>query len=542
MRWIADDPHPADRAELQAILADALGGSAAAVAEVTARLAAPLTFGTAGLRGPLRAGPAGMNLATVRRAAAGIAAYLKATGAAGGIVVIGFDARHRSAEFAADCAGVFAAEGFSVLLAPSALPTPITAYAVRALAAVAGLQITASHNPPVDNGIKVYLAGGAQLISPEDSRIEAAIAAGRPAVSIDADGAPAAWPAELIEDYLIKAAAAGGTSPVAPVRIATTAMHGVGGETLIKALRLAGFTDVHVVGAQAAPDADFPTVAFPNPEEPGATDLLLALAESVDADLAVANDPDADRVAIGIRDVGGWRMLSGDETGALFGDFLLSQLDRSAHPDPLVATTIVSSTLLSAIAAGHGVRFAETLTGFKWIVRAGDGHGTGLVYAYEEALGHCVDPDVVRDKDGISGAVVAAKLIGRLKLSNSSGPAALDELAIRYGLRSTDQLSFRVADHTLIDRVMARLRARAPAALLGEAVIRTQDLLPLTDALVYNTSRLRVVIRPSGTEAKLKCYLELGSPVTAADVTAARAAARTELADLKSELTGLLSL
>ncbi|WP_240615805.1 phospho-sugar mutase [Nakamurella deserti] len=541
MRWIADDPHAGDRAEFQQLVSRALGTEQAAVTEVVERLT-PLTFGTAGLRGPLRAGPGGMNLATVRRTAAGLAAHLSRDGVHG-TVVVGYDGRHRSAEFAADAAGVLAAAGFTALLAPGALPTPVTAYAVRALGAVAGVQITASHNPPQDNGIKVYLAGGAQLISPEDRAIEAAIAASRPAVSIDASGTPAPWPADLLDDYIAAAATAGGTVPPTPVRIVATALHGVGGQTLVRTLRAAGFDDVRVVGAQAVPDGDFPTVAFPNPEEPGATDLLLALAEEAGADLAIANDPDADRLAVGARFVDGWRMLSGDETGCLLGDFLLGRLDRAAHPAPLAATTIVSSTLLRSVAEAHDVRFAETLTGFKWIVRAGDGAGTGLVYGYEEALGLCVQPDVVRDKDGISAAVVAAKLVATLKADGGDISGALDDLARRFGLHVTDQLSFRVADLSLIADAMRRLRADPPTTLMGDPVQESQDLLPATDALIYRSTRLRVVVRPSGTEPKLKCYLELvGSPGTGADLGGQRAAARADLATLRAELTAALGL
>ena len=486
IRWIAGDPHAGDAAELQAVLARAMATNPAAIDELADRLR-PLAFGTAGLRGPLRAGPGGMNLATVRRTAAGLADHLGRAGIRG-TVVIGYDARHRSAEFAADAATVLAAKGFSALLAPSALPTPITAYAVRALNAVAGVQITASHNPPDDNGIKVYLAGGAQLVPPDDARIETAIAATPAARSIDASGTPSPWPADLIDDYLIAAAAVGGQRVPGPVRLVSTALHGVGGESLVRALRLAGFDDVAVVREQAVPDGDFPTVGFPNPEEPGATDLLLALAEANGATLALANDPDADRLAIGARFPDGWRMLSGDETGVLLGDFVLTDLDPTANPDPLVATTVVSSTLLADVAAAHGARFDETLTGFKWLVRAGDGEGTGLVFAYEEALGLCVDPTVVRDKDGISAAVLAAKLVARLTASGSSVPDALDELARRHGLRVTSQLSIRVTDLTLIDAAMRRLRADPPTTLLEDAIVETRDLLPATDGLVYRTA------------------------------------------------------
>ncbi len=539
LRWIADDPSPQDRAELQRVLADALAGAAPAVADLRQRLEAPLTFGTAGLRGPLRAGPAGMNLAVVRRAAAGIGAYLVSTEGRGGTVVVGFDARHRSAEFATEAAQVLTAKGFDVLLAPAPLPTPITAYAVRRLGAVAGLQVTASHNPPADNGLKVYLRGGAQLVGPADAAIEAAIAASAPAVSIGTSGRPRPWPDELVHDYLERAAGVAGTA-VRNLRLAVTPLHGVGGESLVKALHLAGFSNVSVVAEQAVPDPEFPTVAFPNPEEPGACDLLLALAEEIGADLAIANDPDADRCALGVRDTGGWRMLDGNETGSLLGERLLAKLDRSRVPDPLVATTIVSSELLGRIAAAHGVRYDETLTGFKWIVRSGDGDGTGLVFGYEEALGLAVDPAAVRDKDGISAAVLAAALADELRSAGRTLPDALDDLARAHGLHTTDALSLRVDDLTVIQQWMADLRADPPTELLGEPVTTVDDLLPRTDGLRIRTGRARVVVRPSGTEPKLKCYLEIVTPVAAAaDLTAVRARAHREMAALRTDIAGL---
>ncbi len=544
LRWIADDPCQGDRDELQRILARAMGGDGAAVADLADRMGAPLTFGTAGLRGPLRAGPAGMNLAVVRRAAAGIAAYLAAHGGAGKAVIVGHDARHRSAEFAADAARVFAAAGFSALLAPAPLPTPITAFAVRKLDAAAALQVTASHNPPNDNGLKVYLAGGAQIVAPVDTEIEAAIAATPPAVSIKVSGAALPWPDDLVQSYSDRVASLPrGTAR--GLKIAATPMHGVGGETLVKALAQAGFTDVHVVGEQAAPDPDFPSVSFPNPEEPGATDLLLQLAADVGADIAIANDPDADRCALGVpQPGGGWRMLRGDETGVLLGEHILATLDRAAHPDPLVATTIVSSELLRHIAAAHGARYDETLTGFKWIVRAGDGAGTGLVYGYEEALGHCADPDYVRDKDGISAAMLACDLAATLKASGRTLLDALDDLARAHGLHLTDQLSMRVDDLDEIASAMARLRAAPPRTLCGEAVTETTDLAPRTDAIVIRSHRRRVVIRPSGTEPKLKCYLEVVAkvPVDATDLTAARAQARSDLDALRADMSAALGL
>lgn len=542
LRWISGDPSPVDRLELQRVLAAAMGGSNADLADLTERMAAPLTFGTAGLRGPLRAGPAGMNLAVVRRAAAGIAAYLTAENNSGGTVVVGYDARHRSAEFALDASKVLAAAGFRALLAPTALPTPITAFAVRRLDAVAGLQVTASHNPPRDNGVKVYLRGGTQLVGPADTAIEAAIAAARPAVSVDASGTPSPWPDDLFEAYIARAAAQG-SSVNHTLRVAATPLHGVGGETLVRVLYLAGFTDVHVVRAQAVPDPDFPTVTFPNPEEPGACDQLLDLARRVHADLAIANDPDADRCRIGIpgRD-GTWRMLSGDEAGGLLGDAVLSGLDRTAHPDPLVATTIVSSQLLSRIAAAHGVRYDETLTGFKWIVRAGDGRGTGLVFGYEEALGLAVDPGAVRDKDGISAAVLACRIAADHKVRGRGVDDALDELARRHGLHTTGAVSFRVDDPAMIDGWMARLRSHLPATLLDERITEATDLLPRTDGVRLATHRARVVVRPSGTEPKLKCYLELRAqvPEDTPDLSRMRGEAAQDMDLLREEISRLI--
>jgi phosphomannomutase len=546
IRWIADDPSPVDRAELQTVLANAMAGVSTAVNELAQRMRAPLTFGTAGLRGPLRAGPAGMNLAVVRRAAAGIAAFLIGQGRRGQQVIVGYDGRHRSAEFAGDAAGVLAAAGFSVLLAPSALPTPVTAFAVRQLGAAAGIQVTASHNPPQDNGLKVYLTQGAQLVSPQDTQIESTIAAARPAHGIDADGRPSPWPAELLQSYLDRAGALAKSTPAqaADIRVAITPMHGVGGETAVKALHLAGFTDVHVVTEQAAPDGDFPTVPFPNPEEHGATDLLLALAAKVGATIAIALDPDADRCAIGIPlPAGGWRMLTGDETGAVLGDHVLRTLDRAAHPDPLVATTIVSGELLQLIAAAHGARYDETLTGFKWIVRAGDGAGTGLVFGYEEALGLCVDPDHVRDKDGISAAVLACDLLAGLRAQGKSLQDRMDDLAHAHGLWVTGQHSVRVQDLTQISAAMTRLRQAPPSTLLGEPVSEVTDLLPLTDGLRLRTGRVRVVIRPSGTEPKLKAYLQLTTPVPdGADLPELRAAAAAEITTLTAEIASVIGL
>ncbi|BDU02307.1 phospho-sugar mutase [Nocardia sputorum] len=491
-----------------------------------------LRFGTAGLRGPLRDGPDGMNVTTVSRATAGIVAWLRDRCLGGGAVVVGRDARHGSAEFATATAEIFAAAGFRVTLLPRPLPTPVVAYAVRELGAVAGVQITASHNPAADNGYKVYLDGGSQLIAPADFEIERCIEA----VAEPIDRVPVT-PADddVVRRYLRRVAGIptriGGSGERAGIRIALTPLHGVGGELAVEALRAAGFPDVHVVDEQFEPDPDFPTVAFPNPEEPGAADLLLATAARVGADVAIALDPDADRCAVGVRGPdGAWRMLRGDETGVLLGDCVL----RTAPDDALVATTIVSSRLLSKLAPARGGRYAETLTGFKWLARAGD----GLVYAYEEAIGHCVDPAAVRDKDGISAAVLVADLVARLKAAGRDLNDELDGYAVEFGLHAGDQVSLRLASAADAAAVVERLRADPPHEIAGEPVEYTDQLRVRgrmrTDALIFEGVSSRVVIRPSGTEPKLKCYLEVVEPVgSRAGLPAARAAAHERLSALR---------
>jgi phosphomannomutase len=524
-RWIADDVDPAARTELQKVLAQAMGGSEAAVAELADRMSGPLTFGTAGLRGPVRAGPNGMNRAVVVRTTAGVVAWLVYKGYTSGTVVVGRDARTGSAEFFRDVAGVLTAAGFQVCPLDGPLPTPMTAFAVRHLGAIAGIQITASHNPPADNGYKLYDSSGTQIVPPDDRLIEAAIRETPPPISIPISPVSPSTQQDVVDAYYARAAALPrGTAR--DLKIALTPMHGVGGAPAVEALRQAGFTDVHVVVEQAAPDPAFPTVSFPNPEEPGATDLLLALASSVGADLAIALDPDADRCALGVPTADGWRMLRGDETGALLGHRVLSTLDRVASPDPLVATTIVSSSLLSKIAAAQGIRYDETLTGFKWLVRAGDGQGTGLVFAYEEALGNCVDPSFVRDKDGISAAIVACDLAATLKASGQKLADVLDSLATAHGVHVTDQVSLRVTELSVIRALMNQLRTTPPTSL---GTIEVTAEFPQPDILRLTGEGVRVIIRPSGTEPKLKAYLEVVIPVT------------TSLADARTEATDRLS-
>jgi len=515
--WIADDVDAASVAELRTLLA------AGADEELADRFAAPLTFGTAGLRGPLRAGPNGMNRAVVRRTAAGLAAWLGVRRPAS-IVVIGYDGRHGSYDFAHDSAAIFAAAGFDARVLPRLLPTPVLAFAVRHLGAAAGVMVTASHNPPQDNGYKVYAGDGAQIVPPMDAEIEAAIEAVGPAREIGLSDEYTTLDESIVEAYVTAIAGLIGDGP-RDVRIVHTAMHGVGTEVLVRVFAAAGFTPLIEVPQQSAPDPDFPTVSFPNPEEPGALDLALALAREQAADIVIANDPDADRCAVAVPDGGVWRMLRGDEVGVLLADALLRKGIRGTY-----ATTIVSSTMLRALAARHDVGYAETLTGFKWISRA----AVDLVFGYEEALGYAVAPNLVRDKDGISAALLVAELAARLKAAGGSLPERLDELAAEYGRYATDQISIRVDDLALITETMTRLRAAPPQTLLDEKVTVT-DRLPDADVLTLTWTGGRVVVRPSGTEPKLKAYLE----VVVAD--GSRAEATRRMTQLRDEVGARLS-
>jgi phosphomannomutase len=493
-----------------------------------------LTFGTAGLRAPLRDGPDGMNLPVVLRATWAVAKVLRDRCLGGSTLIVGRDARHGSREFAIGTAETLAAEGFSVIMLPEPLPTPVLAFAVRHTGAAAGIQITASHNPATDNGYKVYLDGGMQIVSPTDRDIEAAMATAPPAdqiarTPVDPSGH------DLVEAYVARAVTVRRTS--GSVRVALTPLHGVGGATVVDVLHRAGFDDVHTVPSQFAPDPDFPTTPFPNPEEPGVTDALLALAADVDAGIAVALDPDADRCAVGVPTATGWRMLSGDETGWLLGDYILTH----AQPGAAVASTVVSSRMLAAIAEAHGARHVETLTGFKWLARAA---GADLVYAYEEAIGHCVDPAAVRDKDGITAAVLCCDVAAALAAHGRSIPGELDGLARRYGVHVTSSLTAYTQD---AGRVMQRLRESPPQTLNGYPVA-ADDLLARrgrdrTDALIFHGgdehTGVRLAVRPSGTEPKIKCYIEIALPPSD-DVTGARAEAEQARAEVEAVATALL--
>nr|WP_255955892.1 phospho-sugar mutase [Streptomyces sp. ODS25] len=490
-----------------------------------------------------------------------------------GLVVIGYDARHKSADFARDTAAVMTGAGLRAALLPRPLPTPVLAFAIRHLGAVAGVEVTASHNPPRDNGYKVYLGDGAQIVPPTDDEIAAEIAAVRTLADVPRpEGGWDVLGEEVVEAYLDRACTVLAEGSPRTARVVHTALHGVGTQTLLAAFDRAGFPPPVVVPEQAEPDPDFPTVAFPNPEEPGAMDLAFATAAAAtreaaqstgagtaaDArtggaspgapDLIIANDPDADRCAVAVPDpstASGWRMLRGDEVGALLAAHLVRRGVAHEAPDtgagPVFAASIVSSALLGRIAEAAGVSHAETLTGFKWLSRV-----PGLRYGYEEALGYCVDPAGVRDKDGITAALLVTELASRLKEENRTLLDLLDDLAVEHGLHATDQLSARVSDLAVIEDAMRRLREHPPTALAGLPVTKAEDLsagtatLPPTDGLRYTLEgahRARVIVRPSGTEPKIKCYLEIVLPVPSpAGLPEARAAAADHLAALKRDL------
>jgi phosphomannomutase len=568
--WLAEDPDPETRAELARLL------DTGDVTELTARFSGTLQFGTAGLRGELGAGPMRMNRSVVIRAAAGLAAHLKKNGHTGGLVVIGYDARHKSADFARDTAAVMTGAGLRAAVLPRPLPTPVLAFAIRHLGAVAGVEVTASHNPPRDNGYKVYLGDGSQIVPPADTGIAAEIDAVRSLSDVPRpDGGWETLDDSVLDAYLARTDAVLGKDTARTARTVYTAMHGVGKDVLLAAFARAGFPEPVLVTEQADPDPDFPTVAFPNPEEPGAMDLAFAKARDANPDLIIANDPDADRCAVAVRtprteaagkaaqaaeaagratEAAGaagkantaaapesatttppdWRMLRGDEVGALLAAHLVSRGAQGTF-----AESIVSSSLLGRIAEKAGLPHEETLTGFKWIARV-----DGLRYGYEEALGYCVDPDGVRDKDGITAALLITELASELKSQGRTLLDLLDDLAVEHGLHATDQLSVRVEDLSVIAAAMRRLRERPPTELAGLRITRAEDLtrgtdrLPPTDGLRYTLDGARVVVRPSGTEPKLKCYLEVVVPVTSHEaLPEARARAADLLSALKRDLS-----
>jgi phosphomannomutase len=561
--WIAGDPDPGDRAELRALLTDSGGTDErgrAALAELTDRFAGRLEFGTAGLRGAVGAGPNRMNRAVVRGATAALAGWLRQRrpGAAKAGVVVGWDARHRSAEFADEVTSVLTGAGIRVHLLPGRCPTPLLAFGVRHLSAAAGVMITASHNPAADNGYKLYLSDGAQIVPPADVQIAAAIRALGPLPAIPVG--PATNPLvihhgdEVAQAYLDAIAenhlAAGpGPDPAdGPLTVVYTPLHGVAGRLAVRAIARAGFPAPHVVAAQEEPDPDFPTLAFPNPEQPGVLDQAVTEARGLSADLVLANDPDGDRLAVAVPDGNardGWRTLTGDQVGALLGAYLLEETAGGPPaPGRLVATTVVSSTMLAKIAAAAGVHYVETLTGFKWIVRAGEyAPDSRFVFGYEEALGYVVG-DTVRDKDGISAAVAVLALVARARQAGQTLLDRWDALEAAHGVHLTAQLTL---DSRLPADVMAELRRGPPAVLADQRVISSADLagggggLAPADVLRYWLDGARVVVRPSGTEPKLKAYIEVVEPTEGSSLPDARAAAAARLAVLRPAVQALVA-
>ena len=533
--WLETDPDPQTRRELEALIAHAKVGDEAAQQALADAFTGTLQFGTAGLRGPLGPGPNRMNRVVVTRAAAGLARYLNKLHPGGSAVVIGYDARHNSDVFARDTASVLTGAGIRAMVLPQPLPTPVLAFAIRHLGCAAGVMVTASHNPPRDNGYKVYLDAGSQIVPPADTEISALIA------EVTALGDIAQLPQgddwvtlgeDLLDAYVARTASLVAPTAHRDIKVVYTAMHGVGGVVVDRVMQAAGFSQPVPVTEQFTPNPDFPTVAFPNPEEPGALDLALATAQASAADIVIANDPDADRCAVAVpaqteSSNDGWRKLQGDEVGALLAWWMIH---RGTAPG-VFASSIVSCSLLKEIAESAGHDYQQTLTGFKWIARI-----PNLRFGYEEALGYCVDPDAVKDKDGVSAALLIAEMAAQLKSEGRTVQDVLDELALAHGLYVTEQVSIRVDDLLTISKIMQRLRSQTPTSVGGFPVTSFADLeqgvdgLPPTDGLRFELdSGSRIIVRPSGTEPKIKCYLQVVIPVTGGALDQARGLARERL-------------
>ncbi|MGO4691544.1 phospho-sugar mutase [Glaciibacter sp. 2TAF33] len=555
--WLAQDPDPETQAQLRLLLSGAHSGDAAAIADLHSRFDQRLAFGTAGLRGEIAAGSNRMNRVLVSQAAAGLAAYLleQHANGSGASVVIGYDGRKNSQVFAKDTAELMAGVGVRAILLPRLLPTPVLAFAVRHLDASAGVMVTASHNPPNDNGYKVYLGGeneGSQIVAPDDALIAASI------VNVAATQLVPEMPRgeyetadESVVQAYVDATASVAAPPRAQVNAVYTAMHGVGWDTTRRVLEAAGFELPTLVDAQIAPNPAFPTVAFPNPEEPGAMDLSYETAREVDAELIIANDPDADRLAVAIPDPSspdGYRRLSGNEVGAILGwraAILATDAARAAGagdrgPVGTLACSIVSTPALAAVADAYGLDFADTLTGFKWVSRA-----PGLIFGFEEALGYLVNPGTVRDKDGISAAAAFLSLASELKADGVTIASHLDAFSEKFGHYASGQISVRVTDLAQITTVMTRLRDTPPALVGGIRVDRIEDLkdgfegLPPSDVLrIWLADGSRVMVRPSGTEPKLKVYLDTHS--SDGTVPERKSAAAAALASLDAGMRELI--
>lgn len=545
MRWMADDPDPKTRAETQAML-DGDPEDPAVVAALTTAFGATLRFGTAGLRGRLGPGPSQMNRALVRRASAGFGRHLLSKFSSGAVVV-GFDARYGSKVFAEDTARVLEGLGLAVYLDDRPRPTPCLAFAVKHLGCVGGVMVTASHNPPADNGYKVYWADAAQIIPPHDVAIAGQIEAipDLTAIRLGEVKAIRPLPAEVQTAYAAEVDALRCYDGPTDLKIVYTAMHGVGRDTVVETLTRNGYTDLHPVAAQAEPDPDFPTVSFPNPEEPGALDLALADANRLGADVILANDPDADRLAVAIPANGGFRVLSGNELGALIA---ADRLKYAEHGDnPLVATTVVSSQLLARQAKAANVAFAETLTGFKWIANAAMAHDGRFLFGFEEAIGYSVG-EVVRDKDGVSAALIVCDLLARARRAGRTALDLLAEIYQEHGVHRSAQHSIRLPGAegaAKIAAIMRGLRAEPPKTIAGQEVVKVFDFmdesaseLPATNLLRFTLADgARVLARPSGTEPKLKFYFEVVGPL-GAGLAVGEAAADARLSAVMDDYLG----
>ena len=541
--WIADDPDENTREQASEVLAAAREGDAASIAQLEQWFGPFLQFGTAGLRGPLGPGPSCMNRAVVSRAAAGLCAYLVKRDAKR--IVVGYDARHGSIDFALDTVAIAAGAGLHAILLPRTLPTPVLAYAIRHFNADAGVMVTASHNPAQDNGYKVYLGDGSQIVPPADSDIASEIAAVSSVAGLVLSDEWETADESVVTAYINAAVAVVHAKAPRAITIASTSLHGVGDEVWRAVMSSAGYAAPHVVVEQADPDPDFPTVVFPNPEEAGATDLLIELASKVNADIAIAHDPDADRCAMAAPDRNGkWRLLRGDEVGALLGWWTVERTQQFGLPAPhgTFANSIVSSTLLGKMAAHHNIPFQFTLTGFKWIAKIPD-----LLFGFEEALGYCVDPASVRDKDGISAGLRLVEMAAHLKSQGRTINDVLADLAKQFGLHRTDQLSVRMSDLAAIPAAVARLRSTPPTSVAGMKVNEVIDLkngwsgLPPTDGIMLQLEGGRVIARPSGTEPKLKCYLEC-IITDVSDIEASELSATDIIATMKSDMANALGV
>jgi phosphomannomutase len=549
--WIEQDPDAVTKSQLTELV-NAAQTDQAALLELQDAFSAPLEFGTAGLRGALGAGPNRMNRVTVLQAASGLAHYLVQQGFSGRKVVIGFDARYNSDVFADDTARVMSGAGLEPVIFSHVVPTPVLAFAIRHLGACAGVMVTASHNPPQDNGYKVYLGDGRQIVSPVDEQISKLIKTVTDVREI-VQGSPGTFVSDdVVETYTSLTSQLIMSGPITDaqrksVTSVYTAMHGVGWKTLQSVFSASGFNEPNAALQQRDPDPAFPTVAFPNPEEKGALDIAIALAKKNSVDVLLANDPDADRFAAAVSNSSGdWVTLRGDQIGSLLGWWMIERVKLTgSNLSGTFANSIVSSMMLESIAKSAGLEYESTLTGFKWVSRVNN-----LTFGYEEALGYCVDPDNVSDKDGISAAAMFMEMLAHLKSQEKTIWRVLDELALAHGLHATDQVSVRVTSSDQVALTMAGIRNTPPTKFGGLQVSSIDDLaiglggLPKTDAVIIHLAendqiqKARVIVRPSGTEPKIKCYLEV--VVRGEDLAIAQQTADNELKSLAADARPLL--